>query len=199
MTSDCTPIRVQRKRTGGYVMADAAGNGLPVRYCGRPGPFGNPFVGGTRNALARVPAADMATPWEYEGRCSAAGTQHDIVWPGGEVSRHHVRYMTLDEIIATHRRALIAPTKALRLFHRPAKAPGVLVDVDMVRTELAGSNLSCWCPLHRPCHVDTLLWVANAPEHEIKLAAAAEYDLIRASAERVAQAHPTVIIAADER
>lgn len=30
-----------------------------------------------------------------------------------------------------------------------------------IRTELAGKNLSCWCPLDQPCHADVLLEVAN--------------------------------------
>lgn len=32
-----------------------------------------------------------------------------------------------------------------------------------LETELAGKNLSCWCPLHRPCHTDVLLKYANRP------------------------------------
>lgn len=27
--------------------------------------------------------------------------------------------------------------------------------------ELHGKNLACFCPLHRPCHADTLLVLAN--------------------------------------
>ena len=27
--------------------------------------------------------------------------------------------------------------------------------------ELAGRDLACWCPLDQPCHVDTLLRLAN--------------------------------------
>ncbi len=30
------------------------------------------------------------------------------------------------------------------------------------RTELAGKNLACWCPLDQPCHADVLLELANA-------------------------------------
>jgi len=29
------------------------------------------------------------------------------------------------------------------------------------RTELAGRDLACWCPLDRPCHADVLLEIAN--------------------------------------
>lgn len=32
----------------------------------------------------------------------------------------------------------------------------------MVRRELAGRDLVCWCPLDAPCHADVLLRIANA-------------------------------------
>ena len=33
---------------------------------------------------------------------------------------------------------------------------------EMIRAELRGKNLACWCPLDQPCHADVLLEVANA-------------------------------------
>lgn len=33
---------------------------------------------------------------------------------------------------------------------------------DRARTELAGKDLVCWCPLDQPCHADVLLEIANA-------------------------------------
>lgn len=30
-----------------------------------------------------------------------------------------------------------------------------------IRTELAGRDLACWCPLDQPCHADVLLELAN--------------------------------------
>lgn len=32
---------------------------------------------------------------------------------------------------------------------------------DLIRSELAGRNLACWCPLGQPCHADLLLEIAN--------------------------------------
>lgn len=32
----------------------------------------------------------------------------------------------------------------------------------LVRGELAGKDLACWCPLSSPCHADVLLEIANA-------------------------------------
>jgi hypothetical protein len=182
-----TPTRIQQLRIRGWKMPAGA------RSVARPHPFGNPFRFRTRTALARVPAADLVTPWEYEGRCSADGAEHDMWWPGGEVTKHLVRYMTPEEVIATHRRALIAPTKSLALVARSA-GNVYQVTVDLVRRELAGWNLACFCPPHRECHADTLLWVANAPEDEIKQAAEDEYEIIRAMAARVAALHPGVVV-----
>lgn len=34
--------------------------------------------------------------------------------------------------------------------------------IDEIRSELAGRNLACWCPLDQPCHADVLLRIANA-------------------------------------
>ncbi|WP_242089217.1 DUF4326 domain-containing protein [Curtobacterium sp. DN_7.5] len=31
------------------------------------------------------------------------------------------------------------------------------------RSELAGHDLACWCPLDQPCHADVLLELANGP------------------------------------
>ncbi len=39
--------------------------------------------------------------------------------------------------------------------------PGFYPPLDQIRTDLAGKNLACWCPLGSPCHADTLLKVAN--------------------------------------
>lgn len=33
-----------------------------------------------------------------------------------------------------------------------------------IRTELAGHDLACWCPLDQPCHADVLLELANGGE-----------------------------------
>lgn len=32
----------------------------------------------------------------------------------------------------------------------------------LIRTELRGRDLACWCPLGQPCHADVLLEVANS-------------------------------------
>ena len=32
---------------------------------------------------------------------------------------------------------------------------------DIIRKELGGKDLACWCPLDQPCHADVLLEIAN--------------------------------------
>ena len=32
---------------------------------------------------------------------------------------------------------------------------------NVIKDELQGSNLACWCPLDQPCHADVLLKIAN--------------------------------------
>jgi hypothetical protein len=32
---------------------------------------------------------------------------------------------------------------------------------DLARSDLAGHDLACWCPLDQPCHADVLLELAN--------------------------------------
>ena len=32
---------------------------------------------------------------------------------------------------------------------------------NILRSELAGRDLACWCPLDQPCHADVLLELAN--------------------------------------
>jgi hypothetical protein len=33
--------------------------------------------------------------------------------------------------------------------------------IAMLKAELGGKNLACWCPLDQPCHADVLLEIAN--------------------------------------
>lgn len=55
------------------------------------------------------------------------------------------------EAVARHARWLRGEIEA----DRPR--PGI----SDIRTALAGKNLACWCPRGTPCHVDTLLAIAN--------------------------------------
>jgi len=58
---------------------------------------------------------------------------------------------------------------AVELFRRflrlwPNGEPDALypyLSVAVIRADLGGKDLACWCPLARPCHADILLEVAN--------------------------------------
>lgn len=60
----------------------------------------------------------------------------------------------------------------------------------LIRAELAGKDLACWCPLDQPCHADVLLELANSD-----LPHGADDCATRAEAAGV----PTVRIGADGR
>ncbi len=59
-----------------------------------------------------------------------------------------------EKAVELHRRALLgSQIKALRVLG---------YDQAMVRRELRGRDLGCYCRLDQPCHADVLLEVANA-------------------------------------
>jgi hypothetical protein len=184
MTVKTGPVRIQKRRVAGW-----KGDRDPV-YVGRPGVFGNPYGHRTREALARVPAADLVTAWELEARCSGDGVEHDMVWPSGMVTKHTIRYMTRAEIVETYRSALLLPRPGgMSIVHRRGRDVTV-VDVALARRVLAGRDLSCWCEVGQPCHGDVLLWAANAPEDEIREAVAVERQAAEAKAARILALHP---------
>lgn len=67
------------------------------------------------------------------------------VWSGGEFYTHES-----DEFVSFVYRMHTAWTR--RMDGHPLEA---------IRTELAGRDLACWCPLDQPCHADVLLELAN--------------------------------------
>lgn len=143
-----SPVRVQRRRTKGYRTPPN------TVYVGRGSKWGNPFALNEYSGLAREPAIhNPEKSWEYEGRCSAAGTRHDFFHPDGKVTRVEVRYMTVDEVILCYR-AYVTGGEWPCDWRRHSQ-------VDVIRAELAGKNLACWCPLDQPCHADVLLALAN--------------------------------------
>jgi hypothetical protein len=58
------PRRVQRKRTPGFKLQEAGGNGLPVFYVGRPTIFGNPW---TPKVIGRAEALRRYEAWLTTG------------------------------------------------------------------------------------------------------------------------------------
>lgn len=43
----------------------------------------------------------------------------------------------------------------------PALSPGSPPTRELIRAELAGHNLACWCKAGTPCHADVLIELAN--------------------------------------
>lgn len=53
--------------------------------------------------------------------------------------------------------------KALALFITHIMHPTIGAEArGLVRAELRGKDLACWCPVGKPCHADVLLELANA-------------------------------------
>jgi hypothetical protein len=142
------PVRIQRRRVKGWRMPPDA------IYVGRGSRWGNPYRVG--EALARVPALD-GSPWEPEDRISANGYEHPYFHPGGRVTRHVSRLMTVEQVVQAYRWEFERHGGIRR--HGWAKAG----DLEQLR----GKNLACWCPLgdaqgnRVPCHADVLLELAN--------------------------------------
>lgn len=76
---------------------------------------------------------------------------------------------TIDDMAARYRldRAA-AQVKAVELCGQwlkgtldPALSPGAPPDRAVIRAELKGHNLACWCKAGTPCHADTLIELAN--------------------------------------
>lgn len=69
------------------------------------------------------------------------------------------------------RAEVIGADLAVKMFRRRFDPDGggigpitAIIDRDVIRRELRGKNLACWCRLDAPCHADVLLELANAPD-----------------------------------
>lgn len=130
------PRRIQLRRTKGWRLRDISPYAVVVA---RPTRWGNPFA-------ALVPHGEAALV--------------DTASRGALVEMYRswlVDHRSVDVVAAAwsaqnHRGVLLHPPR-LGVVRRP--------DVREVRTELAGLDLACWCPLDQPCHADVLLDIAN--------------------------------------
>lgn len=100
-------------------------------YVGRPTFWGNPFVVGKTAAHRHRSGAH---PYDFYV------DYHEIV--------------SAEQAAGLFRKIVIDPTEHQFIGHEtPTK--------HAIRTELAGKDLACWCPLDQPCHADVLLEIAN--------------------------------------
>lgn len=72
-----------------------------------------------------------------------------------------------------HRVEIIGAELAVKMFRRDIEAgiagwPGIRkpLTVEMIREQLRGKDLACWCALDQPCHADVLLELANTTQTE---------------------------------
>jgi hypothetical protein len=127
------PVRIQRRRTKGWRAPEGA------VYVGRGSKWGNPCT------QVRMPALD-GSEWEHEGRLGkTSGQHHAYVHPDKTITSHLVQDATREQAVAMYR---------CFIGQRPSLA-------EAARTELAGRDLMCWCPLDEPCHADVLLELAR--------------------------------------
>lgn len=130
------PRRIQRKRTKGWRMPRGA------VYVGRPSKWGNPFRprGGGTESLSTVALA-LNLPLR-EPELSRAAAVLRFAYQLGEVPDN------------------LLPAVLIKAWGEDPELPFTAEDV---RSELAGKDLVCWCPLGQACHAETLLMVANRP------------------------------------
>lgn len=138
-----TPRRLQR-----VIGEPAPGHAL---FVGSPSKWRNMYRPG--ETLVRSPRLS-GDGWELEGRIKAPGPNQPYCHPGGSVSYHDIRKATAEECVELFRRDVTGEQKYWSRSRPWLTEAGI-------RRELHGLNLSCWCPLDRPCHADVLLALAN--------------------------------------
>ena len=62
-----------------------------------------------------------------------------------------------------------ARQKTVDLYAAQVLQRGTRVSVELIRAELAGRDLVCWCPQDEPCHGDFLVAIANSPAAAIAI------------------------------
>ena len=158
------PERIQLNRRKGYRKPEGA------VVVARPSKWGNPFrLRAEMGGLVRYGPRHLerfGRAWDFEGRCSANGTQHDLWFSSDDIVETHVRWATRAEVVELFRLTLTDPTPGMRLAYPSRGGHFMHVTLDEIRAELAGRDLACWCPLDQPCHADVLLELANAATPE---------------------------------
>ena len=132
------PKRIQRKRTKGWRMPSN------TVYVGRPTKWGNPFV--LEGDMIYCDASHRRTvmdPW--------------VVYDNDNL---YSKENGLRRLLDLFRNWLAAMLPADDYENRGKVVPPK-IDVDMIKTELKGKDLACWCPEGQPCHADVLLEIAN--------------------------------------
>ena len=127
--------------------------------------YGNPFIFGDKQYglvhYGPEHVARFGREWDYEGRVSAPGNSHHMWFSADDVVETYVRLGTRAEIVELYRLTIVDPTPGMRMAY-PSRSGHLLGASEfMIREDLSGHDLMCWCPLDQPCHADVLLRVAN--------------------------------------
>lgn len=131
-----TPKRIQQRRTAGWKMPPNA------RSVARPSKYGNPFKIG---ALVMEPGPYASPACPYEGFMEPGVYQ----WTGlGGLYDYEIRRVR-DAADAV---ALFRPYVA---FHDDTYPP------EVIRRDLGGRDLACFCKVGDPCHGDEWIRLAN--------------------------------------
>ena len=152
--------RIQLRRTKGWRKPEGA------IVVARPSKWGNPYRIASYAAWQEAGVGDLSITPSYwsDGRMNT-DARADVVekyrrWIGS--FRCHYQ--------GCHPHG---PIKPLRAWTNPTGwggSPGIYAyfkapfSVREIRSELAGHDLCCWCPLDQPCHADVLLEIANPGE-----------------------------------
>ncbi len=148
------PRRIQRLRTPGWRMPPGA------VYVGRPSRWSNPFP--IRGDWAVWAAPCVGCRADEAGRREAA-VRHYRDWlrifPGADDADLHYRAGLMAERPGWKNR----DSGELHIICGDILTVPRAPTIEVIRAELRGRDLVCWCPLDQPCHADVLLKLANAP------------------------------------
>jgi hypothetical protein len=143
------PRRIQRRRTAGWRAEDHTTNPLGVVYVGRGTRWGNPFIVGERY-VSRT--AFHVAPFPAPADKPLGTTKHPAwsPWPAWT------------EVVAEVRDR----EHAVELFRAHIAYNDDVWDPEVIREELGGRDLMCWCPLPADgepdhCHAAVLISLAN--------------------------------------
>lgn len=129
------PHRIQRRRTKGWTTPECScGCGKPAIYVGRPSEWGNPID--LSDVGAQYPSLDD------RGVATLVVRDFRVLARRGQLHFPNWRFLGGERGAVT--------------WFYPS--------IDLIRSELAGHDLACWCPLDSPCHADVLLELANGGE-----------------------------------
>lgn len=102
----------------------------------------------------------------YVGRGSKWGNPYEVNDLGHPAQPFYMVGKRLESrkasITITSAEKSVAAEYAVQWFKRDIEADPEMMR--MIRGELAGRDLMCWCPLDQPCHADVLLEIANGDE-----------------------------------